>query len=199
MEMMMRTLRLAVLAVLTLTLLSACGPYRFRGTVLEPPSPANDFTVTAQDGQPFTLSQQRGNVVALFFGFTNCPDICPTTLSEMKAIRERLGSDADKLKVVFISVDPERDTPERLGRYMSSFEPSFIGGSVPQAELNKILKDYGAIATKRELPNSAMRYTMDHSAYTYLIDTKGQLRVLLAYGSSIDDMTSDIRYLINEG
>ena len=195
----MRFLRSAAAVMLALLVLTACGPYRFRGSVSQPPSPAADFTVTDQHGQPFTLSKQRGNVVALFFGFTNCPDVCPTTLSEMKTIRERLGNDADKLKVVFVSIDPERDTPERLGRYMASFDPTFIGGSTPQALLDPIMQAYGVSAIKRELPNSAMGYTMDHSAFTYLIDAKGDLRVLFAYGSTIDDMTSDIRYLIKQG
>lgn len=189
------------LAILGLgAMLSACGPYIFRsGALIEPPNPAADFTLTTSEGQPFQLSQQRDKLILMFFGFTNCPDVCPTTLAEMKAVRERLGSDASKTQFIMITVDPERDTPERMSRYVKSFDPSFIGLNGTQEQLDQIYKAYGVTAIRRELPDSALKYTMDHSASIYVIDKKQQWRAQLMYGSAIDDMVSDIRYLLRTG
>lgn len=195
----LRRLAVASLLALVAALLAACGPHEFRGTVIEPPNPAKDFALTDQSGQPFRLSEQGGKVVTIFFGFTNCPDICPTSLADMAAVREKLGSDAENLEVLFITVDPERDTAERLGRYMQMFDPSFTALTGSRADLEQVFKDYGVTAIKRELPDSALGYTMDHSAFTYVIDAAGNLRLLFSHGASIDDMTSDLRYLLQEG
>lgn len=180
--------------------LSACGPYIFRsGALIEPPNPAADFTLNTSEGQPFQLSQQRNKLILMFFGFTNCPDVCPTTLADMKAVRERLGTDAEKTQFVMITVDPDRDTPERMTRYVKAFDPSFIGLVGSQAQLDQIYKDYGVTAIRRELPDSALKYTMDHSASVYVIDKNMQWRAQLSYGSAIDDLVSDIRYLLRSG
>ncbi len=187
---------MALFSVVTLT---ACAPYTYRGTVLEPANPAPPISLTKGDGSPFDLASLRGNVVALFFGFTSCPDICPTELADLKAIRTRLGPDGEKLKVVFISVDPERDTPERTGNYAAAFDPGFIGLSGTPAQLEPIYKAYGVSAIKRDLPGSALGYTMDHSAYTYIIDSAGNWRLVFSMSSSLDDRVSDIRYLIQTG
>jgi protein SCO1/2 len=189
-----------LLALLALSLaLSACGSYEFRGGVIEPPSDSPDFTLTNQSGQPFQLSEQRGQVVLLFFGFTNCPDVCPTALAEAAAARRQLGTDGEKLTVALITVDPERDTPERLGRYVRAFDPSFVGLSGTRAELEPIYKAYGVAATRRELPESALAYTIDHSAFLYVIDRDGQWRVAFTPGTPIEDMVSDLRHLIQTG
>ena len=193
------TYRVMVMLALA-AMLSACGPYIFRsGALIEPPNPATDFTLLDSDGQPFQLSQQRSKLTLMFFGFTNCPDVCPTTLADMKAVRERLGADANKTQFIMITVDPERDTPERMGRYVKSFDPSFIGLHGTQEQLAQIYKAYGVTAIRRELPNSALKYTMDHSASVYVIDKGQQWRAQLMYGSAIDDLVSDIRYLIRSG
>ncbi|MDZ4721438.1 MAG: SCO family protein [Roseiflexaceae bacterium] len=191
--------RILLLALTTLLALSSCGTHEFRGQLLDAPTAATDFTIIDQNGQPFQLSAQRGKLVALFFGFTHCPDVCPTTLSDMKAIRQRLGSDAEKLQVVFISIDPERDTPELVNRYAKAFDPSFIGLSAPQATLEPLYQAYGVTAIKRELPNSALGYTMDHSTYIYIIDTAGKYRMIFPFDMPIDDITSDLSYLIKNG
>jgi protein SCO1/2 len=188
-----------VVALLAVFALSACAPYSYRGTVIEPPNPAPPITLTTADGTVFDLGAQRGSVVAIFFGFTNCPDVCPTELADMKAVRSKLGADADKLKVVFISVDPERDTPERVSHYAKIFDPSFIGLSGTRAELEPIYQAYGVTAIRRELPDSALGYTMDHSAFTYVIDPAGDWRLVFSMASSIDDRVSDIRHLIQTG
>lgn len=189
---------LAALALLTV-LLAACGQHQFSGTVIDPPKPAKDFTITDASGRPFTLSAQKGNVVALFFGFTNCPDVCPTELADLAAVKRRLGADGERLKVAVISVDPERDTPERMARYVTSFDPSFTGLRADRPQLDALMKDYGVTAILHELPGSALGYTVDHSAFLYIIDKQGNLRMLFSHGSSLDGMTSDLRYLIREG
>lgn len=185
-----------LLALGMIATLSGCGQHTFRGTVIEPPNPAPDFTLIDQQGQPFRLSEQRGSTVVLFFGFTNCPDICPTAMGDMAAVRRNLGSDGDKLRVALITVDPERDTSERLGRYVAMFDPSFIGLTGERSTLDQVIKDYGVTAIKRELPGSALKYTMDHSAFIYVIDAAGNLRMLFSNGASVDDITGDLRYLM---
>jgi protein SCO1/2 len=193
--------QLLLLPALGLFLLSACGgqPYQFRGTTLEPPSQAADFTLADHNGQSFTLSEQRGNVVLMFFGFTSCPEVCPTTLAEMRAARKELGADAEKVRVVFVTVDPERDTPDRMKRYVTNFDPSFTGLIGTEAELKPIYEAYGVTAIRRELPNSGLKYTMDHTAHTYVIDQQGRLRSLLQYGAPVEDIVSDVRYLVKNG
>jgi protein SCO1/2 len=177
-------------------LLASCGAHTFHGQLIDTPTAALDFTMTDQNGQPFQLSAQRGKLVALFFGFTHCPDICPTTLADMKAIRQQLGGDAEKFQVVFVSIDPERDTPELVNRYVTAFDPSFVGLSGPQTTLDPLYQAYGVTAIKREIPNSALGYTMDHSTYVYIIDPAGRYRMVFPYDMPIDDIVSDLRYLI---
>jgi protein SCO1/2 len=178
----------------------ACGePYRFRGTVLEPPNVAPDFTIADQYGQPFRLSDQRGKVVVLYFGFTSCPDICPTTLADLAAVQRELGADAERLQVALITVDPERDTQERLARYVQTFDPTFVGLRPTQPELATLLKAYGATAIKRELPDSALGYTMDHSGFMYVIDAAGNWREVFSHGAAVEDIASDLRHLIRTG
>ena len=179
-------------------ILAGCTPHTFTGTSVEPVTPAPDFTLTDQNGQPFQLSAQRGNVVVMFFGFTHCPDVCPTTLADLAAVRRNLGSDAERLKVVFITVDPERDTSEAIAPYVKTFDPAFIGLTGSSAPLEKVYTDYGVSHMKRELPDSALGYTVDHSAYTYVIDKAGNYRLLFGYDTPVKDLTSDLQYLIRE-
>ncbi|NJO85086.1 MAG: SCO family protein, partial [Blastochloris sp.] len=177
-------LRLLV-ALFGLTMLSGCSSHEFKGTVIEQASPAPDFTLTDHNEQPFRLSEQRGKVVLMFFGFTTCPDICPTTLSDMNALERALGDDAEQVDVVFVTVDPERDTADRLKRYVTNYNPSFIGVYGTQAELDPVIKSYGVVANKRELPDSALKYTMDHSAFVYLIDRSGKWQQVFSFGMDV--------------
>jgi protein SCO1/2 len=192
-------LRLLLLAALAALALAGCGAHTFKGTVLEPPNEAPDFTLTDQSGQPFRLSEQRGNVVMLFFGFTNCPDVCPTAMADAAAVKRQLGADGERLKVALISVDPERDTPELMGRYVKMFDPSFIGLSGAQAELDPVIKAYGVTAVRRDLPGSALKYTMDHSAFLYVIDQTGQWRLVFSPDATVSDIASDVGYLLKNG
>ncbi len=186
------------LGCIVVFLLTSCTTYEFKGATIEPPDQAADFTLIDQDGNPFTLADQRGKVVVLFFGYTNCPDICPATMSDMQVVLNRLGDKRDQLKVVFVTVDPERDTSERLQRFIGMFDSDIVGLTGTSDSLNAVYKAYGAGATRRELPDSALGYAMDHTATSTVIDKQGQRRLLFGFGSPVDDMFSDLSALINE-
>lgn len=191
-----RAARLAMLAGL---LLGACGGHTFHGTIIRPPNPAPDFTLTTHSGQPFRLSEQRGKVVVLFFGFTHCPDVCPTALGDLAAVFRRLGADADQVQVAFVTIDPARDTPELMARYVTLFDQRFIGLSGSQAAIDPIVKAYGVAVQRRDLPGSALGYTMDHSAFLYVIDKTGAWGQLFGPDLTVDQMADDLRYIVREG
>lgn len=178
-------------------LLGGCAqPYTFRGTVIEPPNPAPDFTLLGADGQPFQLSAKKGKVVLLFFGFTRCPDVCPTTMADVASARTQLGDDAKNTEVVFVTVDPERDTPAATDAYVKRYDPGFVGLSGTPEQIEPVKKAFGVTAIKRDLPNSKFGYTVDHSAFLYLIDKQGAWRAIMPFGVSADDIASDTRYLV---
>jgi protein SCO1/2 len=173
------------------------GDYRYNGVVIDPPAPAVDFTLTDQHGQPFTLSQQRGKMVMIFFGYTNCPDVCPITLSEFKRIKALLGDQADQVEFVYITVDPERDTVERLAQYLPNFDPQFIGLTGSEAELEPVWKAYGVYHEKQDA-GSAAGYLVDHSTRTYLIDGNGNWRINFPYEMSAEKVSADLLHLLRE-
>jgi protein SCO1/2 len=163
--------------------------------VLDPLAQAHDFTLTDQHGQPFRLSDQRGKVVLLYFGYTSCPDVCPTTLAALAAVRRALGPDAQKVQVVFITVDPGRDTQEVIQRYLASFDPSFIGLRGTQAKLDPIIEAYGVTASADSHDTHAHDYKVTHSSYVYVIDPAGRWRMVLHEDDKVEDIVSDVRYL----
>jgi protein SCO1 len=182
-----------VLGLAAVMIFALTRPYHYRGSLIDPPFPAPDFTLPSSKGD-FTLSSQRGGLVLTFFGYTNCPDVCPATLSEMKQISQRLGKDAARVKFVFITVDPGRDTVERTGQYVSNFSPDFYGLSGSEAQLNPVWQAYGVYRSLGD--TSQPNYPVEHSAQQYLIDTSGNLRVTYAFGTPVDDILSDARYLL---
>ena len=192
------SLRLWLFVSAMLLILTSCTAYEFKGATVEPPDMATDFTLIDQDGQPFRLTDQRGKVVVIFFGYTNCPDICPATMSDMQVVMNRLGDKRDQLKVVFVTVDPERDTSERLQRFIGMFDSDIVGLTGDVESLNAVYKAYGAGATRRDLPDSALGYAMDHTATSTVIDKQGQRRLLFGFGTPVDDVFSDLSALINE-
>jgi protein SCO1/2 len=167
----------------------------FRGTLYDPASPAPEIVLEREDGSVFRLSDQRGNVVLLFFGYTSCPDVCPITLSELRKVNEELGVNADQIQVVFITVDPDRDTPEKIAKYVSIFNPKFIGLSGTLGELEPIWKDYGVYREVDRMTSSATGYLVTHSARTYLIDSSGNLRLSYSFGTPTDDVVHDLKIL----
>jgi protein SCO1/2 len=181
-------------------MLSAAGhgalAAEFKTGVLTPPRAAPDFTLTDADGRVFRLGDQRGMVVALSFGYTFCPDVCPTSLAELVQVRERLGAASDRFRIVFVTIDPERDTPERLREWAAAFSGGFIALTGPPDQLAKIRKAYGVVAEKRVVKGTTATYLIDHSAFVYVVDRDGQLRLRFRFGTSIDSMTHDIQLLM---
>jgi protein SCO1/2 len=167
----------------------------FRGTLYDPALPAPEISLVRDNGSSFRLSELRGNVVLLFFGYTSCPDVCPTTLSELRKVDESLGANAGKVKVVFVTVDPERDTPQVIQKYVSIFNPAFIGLSGSQDELEPIWKGYGVYREVDKSSSTATGYLVTHSARLYVIDSDGNLRLSYSYGTPIDDVVHDLKIL----
>jgi protein SCO1/2 len=179
-----------------LLLAGSAEPAQFKGAVPTPVRPAADFTLTAQDGTEFRLSRERGKVVALWFGYTFCPDVCPMTLSELLRARERLDKGRQRFRIVFVTVDPERDTATRLREYAGAYGGGFTALTGPADQLAKVRKAYGVVAEKRVVAGTSAAYLIDHSAFVYLVDPAGQLRVMFPFGMSIDDMVHDIKALL---
>lgn len=189
-----------ILALVLLALqLAACGGHEFRGATLEPPGPAPDFTLTDHNGQPFRLSEQRGKIVLLYFGFLSCPDICPTSMATLARAQRELGPAASDIVTALITVDPARDTAERMAQYTTGFDERFIGLRGDAATTAEVMAAYGVTAVKRELPDSAMGYTIDHSSFVYVIDQAGRLRLQYPHGSSAADVAADLNYLLRRG
>ena len=173
-------------------------PYTYRGSKIDPPVPAADFELSNQHGQKFRLSEQRGEIVLLFFGYSNCPDVCPLTMSKFKSIKEELGDQADKVRFIFVTVDPERDTKERLLEYVKVFDPEIVALTGSRAELEPVWKSYGVYQAKQDT-GSAAGYSVDHTARTYLIDQEGNWRLTYPFEMEKADIISDVRHLINKG
>ena len=175
---------------------SADAETSFKAGVFSPARDAPDFSLRRSDGSEITLSQLRGHVVLLVFGFTNCPVICPTTLATLAQARQELGAVAEKLKVIFVTVDPERDNIEMMRNYLASFDHSFLAGTGTPDQLATIRADYGVTATKEK--TGGAYYGMDHSSSVYLIDAVGKLRGMMPFGRSADDYIHDVKLLIRE-
>ncbi len=173
----------------------AGGAAGLKAGVFDPPRPAPDFTLQGTDGRKLQMSHFRGKVVLLAFGFTSCPEVCPTTLATLAQARRELGAAAADVQVVYVTVDPERDVPQRLGKYLAVFDPTFIGGTGTEAQLSEVRKQYGVSAQKRAYGND---YVYVHSSFIYLIDRKGSLRALMPYGHSPEDFSHDLTILLKE-
>jgi protein SCO1 len=156
---------------------------------------AKGFALTDHNGKPRTLQDFAGKVVVVFFGFTQCPDFCPSSMAELAEVKKLLGPDGDKLQTLFITVDPERDTPEVLKAYMANFDPSFIALRPTPAELPDFAKSFKVYYKKVEGKTEGS-YSMDHSAGSYVYDAKGQIRLYNRYGSGPAALASDIRLLM---
>jgi protein SCO1/2 len=172
------------------------GPASFRGTAYGEPFPAApEIELTRAAGDTFRLSDTRGKVTALFFGYTSCPDVCPTTMAELKQALDSLGGQADQVQVLFVTVDPQRDTPERVQEYVDHFNPDFIGLSGTEAELAPVWHDYGVFRQVVE-GTSAAGYLVDHTARVTLIDQQGNLRVSFGFDTPVEDVVHDLKLLL---
>lgn len=185
-----------LLAVLAYTRLNRYQPY---GTALLTPRPAAEFTLTSANNPSYKLSSLRGKAVFIFFGFLNCPDVCPTTLQDLKRVYTKLTPEEQaRVQVLFISVDPERDTPQALAGYVRFFDPSFVGLSGTPETIAQVARDYGVFYQKSKI-KSAKEYNVDHTASVFLIDPKGQLRLIYGQGKLQQDpgkVAQDVRWLL---
>ena len=164
--------------------------------VFDPPRMAPDFTVRGSDGKQLTLSQYRGKLVLLEFGYTSCVDVCPVSLGMLAEARRQLGAQASQLQVIYVTVDPERDTPERMRNYLRAFDPTFIGATGTPQQMARVRQDYGISATRKMIEGSKTDYTIGHSSYLYFVDRKGSLRALLPFGRTAADVVHDATLLL---
>jgi protein SCO1 len=174
---------------------TGCKPQSFHGTAYEPPEKAPPVLLRQTSGGNFSLADQRGSVVLLYFGYTHCPDICPTTLTEWKRLKTALGRDASRVRFVFISVDPARDDPATLQRYVRRFDPDFIAATGDSATLANVEHSFH-VTSSREETGSANGYVVTHPAQTFVVDKRGNLRLLYSLGMQTSDVVSDIRQLL---
>lgn len=170
-------------------------PPSFLATDITGATFARDFRLTDHHGQVRTLTDFKGKAVAIFFGYVHCPDVCPTTLSDFAAALQQLGPQAEQVQVIFVTVDPQRDTPELLKQFVPAFNPDFLGMYTDEAALKQLVKEYKVVYQKTAV-KAADDYLIDHSAGTYVYDRKGNLRLLMPYGSSPDAIAQDLRILL---
>jgi len=194
-----RFVQMLLFFVLVTSLTSCASPHQFSGSVLENPVPAYAFEGTNYTGDPFRLSDHHGKVVVIFFGYTFCPDICPLTLANLKQVADKLGDKAQDLAVVFITVDPERDTVERLATYVQAFSPDFYGVRMEGQMYEATKKAYGVFAEKSKVdtgnPDS---YFVDHTGGIYIIDRNGDWRELFRHDATVEMLLPDIDYWLEQ-
>ncbi|MBJ2155472.1 SCO family protein [Variovorax sp. IB41] len=156
---------------------------------------ARDFSLKDADGKVRTMADFKGKAVVLFFGYAQCPDVCPTTMTEMAQVKQQLGKDGDKLQVLFVTVDPARDTPEVMKAYMGAFDPNFVALIPTADELVATAKDF-KVYYKKVDGKTPTSYSMDHSAASFIYDPQGRLRLYARYGAGVPSMVSDLKTLI---
>lgn len=178
-------------------ILAACGPHTFAGVVGDPPPAASDFTLIDQTGADFKLSDLTGKWVLLAYGYTHCPDVCPLTLSILRDVKKALGAQADQLAVVFVTIDPERDTAEIMGKYAAHFDPTFKALTGTPEQIAAAAKAYN-VKYEKAASTAAVGYAMNHTAFIYLIDPQFRWRVTFPFGVKSAEITSDLKYLMNQ-
>jgi protein SCO1/2 len=182
-------------SIITCSLVAGCdgGKPQFKSTDITGAPYGHTLELTDHTGKPRRLEDFRGKAVVLFFGFTHCPDICPTTLADISQAIKALGPDAERVQVLMVSVDPERDTPEALAKYVTAFDPRFLGLRGDLAATQKVAKEFKIYFEKRKQGAS---YTVDHSAQSYVIDPQGRLRLLVRHERISADLSHDLRVLL---
>ena len=177
--------------------MTACSPNAPQFTAIDITGAdyAKDFALTDHNGQTRTLQDFQGKIVMMFFGYTQCPDVCPTSMAEMAEIKQLLGKDGERLQGLFVTVDPERDKPEMLKEYMAAFDPTFLALVPTPEQLAVLAKDYKVYYKKVDGPTPTS-YTMDHTAGSYVYDTRGKLRLFTRYGTKPELTAADIKQLL---
>jgi len=196
---MFRTPHFLGVALLVLSLV-ACVPSQpgFKNTDVTGADCCKDFRLTDHNGKVRTLADFRGKAVVMFFGYTQCPDVCPTTMSEMKAVLQQLGADAARVQMLFVTLDPERDTRELLANYVPAFDPSFLGLFGDMETTARTAKEFRVFYQKQpgRTPSS---YTVDHTAGSYVFDPEGRVRLFTRYGDGGANLAADLRTLLKQG
>jgi protein SCO1/2 len=194
----MKAIYATLLIALAAAVLSACGggseAPKFKLTDVSGAGFGKELNLTDHNGKPRTLADFRGKVVTVFFGFTHCPDACPTTMIEMAQVAKELGADADKLQVLFVTVDPERDTQKVLAQYVPSFHPGFLGLYGDAEATARVAKEFKVYFNKQ--PAKSGGYSVDHSAGTFILDRQGRLRLFAQYGQGAEAILHDVRLLL---
>ncbi len=180
---------------LFLVTLAACGKPSFELDDISGVNYGHDFALTDHNGKPRTLADFRGKVVALYFGYVHCPDCCPTTLADLAQTARLLGPDAARFQVLFVTVDPERDTPAVLAKFVPSFNPSFLGLYGDAAATARVAKEFKIVYQKFAMPNND--YTVDHSVGTFIFGPDGQLRLFAQYGAKPQAIAHDVKFLLH--
>jgi len=183
--------------LVALFLLVGCAPDKFKATDITGADFARSLDLTGHDGKRRTLADFKGKVVLVFFGYTQCPDVCPTTLARFAQVAKELGPDADSMQVVFISVDPERDTQDLLAKYVPAFDPRFLGLFGDAQETLRTAKEFKVLYQKQP-GKTEQSYTIDHSAGTYVFDKAGRVRLFLRHEAPIEDVAHDLRLLMKQ-
>ncbi|MFL6565303.1 MAG: SCO family protein [Burkholderiales bacterium] len=181
---------------LAAALVAGCdGRPRFRSTDITGADYGKTLELTDHTGRARRLEEFRGKVVVVFFGFTHCPDVCPTTLADLSQVVKALGREADRVQVLFVTVDPERDTPEVLGKYVGAFDPRFLGLYGDAAATQRAAREFKVYYEKRKTSDG---YSVDHSGQTYAIDSRGRLRLFVRPDRLASDLPEDLRTLLKE-
>jgi protein SCO1/2 len=191
----------AFIAVIAVVLGLAVGyfffrPHTFHGTVIQSPEASFDFTLTSSSGD-VSLSDYRGKLVLIYFGYTFCPDICPATLANVGQALRDLGTQADDIQVIMVSLDPERDTPEKLSEYVNQFHPSMIGITGTKEQLDEVASLYGIFYQKNE-GSDATSYLIDHTATLLVLDREGYLKLVFPFGVTSQEIADDLKYMLRQ-
>jgi protein SCO1/2 len=168
----------------------------FRSGIFEPPREAPAFSLNGSNGKTVSLRDHLDKVVILEFGYTFCAYVCPVTLARLNEVQEKLGSQARDVQVIYVTVDPKRDSPERLREYLAAFNPGFLGGTGTPDEIAAVQKAYGIVSEQVLSESQALGYEVDHSSFLYLIDRQGRLRGLVPVGTPADDIAHDLELLL---
>jgi len=189
---------LSALVLFTFAFCAGAAVSELHSGVFEPPRAAPDFSLKGSDGTDLRLSRYRGKVIALAFGYTHCPGVCPATLGYLAQVRKKLGAAAGEFQVLYVTVDPERDDVATMKAFLSSFDPTFVGGTGTARQLADVRKAYGISVSDKiyveTMPKSS--YFLDHSAFIYLIDRQGTLRAMAPFGESSEDIEHDVKALL---
>jgi protein SCO1/2 len=189
-----------LLGIVTVTLVLGLifrKPHTFTGTVISPPLPVTDFALQTQNDQTFRLSDVQGKFVLLFFGYTSCPDVCPTTLATLKQVYEQLGNDAESIAVLMVTADPERDTADKISEYVARFNPKFVGLSGNTSDLAEVYDELGVFVEKQDT-GSAAGYLVGHTSSIYVLDPNGALIMTFPFETTVNDIVKDITELLKQ-